>query len=76
MAASHHMVEHDVARIAQISRNFKACQIIEVTNKRTIMWCPDLHCAKNLAIRINADGYQYDIRKGMKSDAYYVQAWY
>ncbi len=76
MAASHQMVAHDVQRIESI---VKACvfpEIVEVTNKRTIVWCPDHHCAKQLALRINAEGYQYEIRRGLKTDSVYLQAWY
>ncbi len=76
MSASHEMVAHDVARIACIARSFVATEVVEVTNKRTIMWCPDIHCARSLAIRIGSNGYQYELRKGLKTDAYYVQAFY
>lgn len=76
MAASHQMVAPDVARIEHLVRECAFPEIIEVTNKRTIMWCPDHHCAKVLALRIKQDGYQYEIRRGLKTNAVYVQAWY
>lgn len=76
MAASHQMVAHDVARIERIARQFKATEIVEVTNKRTIMWCPDHLCAKSLAIQIQHEGFTYDIKPGLKTSAWYVQAFY
>ena len=76
MAASHQMVAPDVERISQIVRNFVASEVVEITNKRMIMWCPDLHCAKQLAIRIRGNGYHYEVKPGNKSAAWYVQAFY
>lgn len=76
MAASHQMVAPDVERISQIVRNFKATEIVETTNKRMIMWCPDLHCAKQLAVRIKGNGYQFEVKQGLKTPAWYVQAFY
>ena len=76
MSASHVMVAPDVACINNIVRNFKATEVVETTNKRMIMWCPDLHCARQLALRIKDNGYFYEIRRGLKSASYYVQAFY
>lgn len=76
MAASHWMVAPDVERIESIVRNFKVSEVVETTNKRMIMWCPDLHCAKSLAIRISRAGYQYEVKQGLKTRAWYVQAFY
>ena len=76
MAASHEMVTPDVLCISNIVRNFKATQVVETTNKRMIMWCPDHHCAKTLAVRISQAGYHYELRQGMKTAAWYVQAFY
>lgn len=76
MSASHEMVAYDVQRIESIARNFKATEIVEVTNKRTILWCPDLLCAKNLAIRISQEGFAYQLKPGLQTSAWYVQAFY
>lgn len=76
MSASPWMVAPDIARIEQIAKECQFPEVIDTTNKRTIMWCPNYHCAKVLALRIKQDGYVYEIRQGLKSKAYYVQAWY
>jgi len=76
MSLSHEMVAPDVRCISNIVRDFKATQVVETTNKRMVMWCPDQICAKNLAIRIDRNGYQYEIRKGLKSNSWYVQAFF
>jgi hypothetical protein len=76
MAASHEMVAPDVECISKIVRNFSASEVVETTNKRMIMWCPDLHCAKSLAIRIRRAGYHYEVKQGLKTPNWYVQAFY
>lgn len=76
MSLSHEMVAPDVARLKSIARSFGNVEVAKVTNKRIILWCPDLYSAKNLAMCIKQDGYYYEIKKGLKSSAWYVQAFY
>ena len=76
MAASPWMVQPDIDRIEKIVKSFVASEVVETTNKRMIMWCPDLHCAKTLAIRIKQEGYYYEIKQGLKTSNWYVQAFY
>ena len=79
MAASHHHVEHLVARIEQIVNQADfilphiGAEVFEVTNKRVFIWCPDRVSSKNLALRITNEGYALEIRKGLKTSAYYIQ---
>ena len=79
MAASHQMVESSVARIEQLVRqqdvmfDHIGAQVIEVTNKRVFIWCPDRVASRNLALRINNEGFTLEVRKGLKSQAYYIQ---
>lgn len=79
MAASHHQVAPLVERIERIvnQADFTLphidAQVIEVTNKRVFIWCPDKVSSKNLAIRITDQGYALEVRKGLKTSAYYIQ---
>lgn len=79
MAASHHQVAPLVDRINRIvaQADFTlphiGAEVIEVTNKRVFIWCPDNVASRNLAFRINDAGYALEIRKGLKSSAYYIQ---
>ena len=75
MSASFWMVQPDIDHISRMVKDFGA-EIVQETNKRIIMWCPDLHCAKSLAVRIHQAGYHYELKQGMKTDAWYVQAFY
>lgn len=76
MAASHWMVAPDIEHIEHIAREIGNVSVVETTNKRIVLWCPTLYCARNLAINIKREGYYYQIRKGLKTDAWYVQAFY
>lgn len=79
MAASHRQVAPLVARIERLVKQadnslpHPDTEVIEVTNKRVFIWCPDKVSSKNLAIRINDNGFALEIRKGLKSNAYYIQ---
>lgn len=79
MAASHHQVAPLVERINRIVDQADfilphiGAQVIETTNKRVWIWCPDKVASKNLAIRIRGEGYALEVRKGLKTSAYYIQ---
>lgn len=79
MAASHHQVAPLVARIERLVKQADftlphiGAEVFEVTNKRVFIWCPDKIASKNLAFRLNDDGFALEIRKGLKSNAYYIQ---
>lgn len=79
MAASHHQVASLVDRIermvkqADIAYPHPDSQVFEVTNKRVFIWCPDKVASRNLAFRLNDEGFALEIRKGLKSQAYYIQ---
>lgn len=79
MAASHHHVAPLVDRIERIVNQADftlphiGAEIFEVTNKRVFIWCPDRVASKNLAFRITNEGYALEVRKGLKTSAYYIQ---
>lgn len=79
MAASHRMVEPLVSRLEQLVNQadftlpHPDAQIFEVTNKRVFIWCPDRVSSKNLSLRIKNEGYSLEVRKGLKTSAYYIQ---
>lgn len=79
MAASHRMVEPLVTRLETLvsQQDFTLphldSQIFEVTNKRVFIWCPDKVSSRNLALRINNEGYALEVRKGLKTSSYYIQ---
>lgn len=79
MAASHHQVAPLVSRIESMVKQHDVmhdhcgAEVIEVTNKRVFIWCPDKVASRNLAFRLNDDGFALEIRKGLKSNAYYIQ---
>lgn len=75
MAASPWMVQPDIDRITRIAKEFGA-EIVRETNKRIVMWCPALCTAKQIALHIKRDGYQYEIKRGNKTSAWYLQAFY
>ena len=75
MAASHEMVKPDVEAIEHCVRLFRSSKVIEVTNKRIIIKCPDHQVALNLATQIRHRGYAYDLKKGRHTNAMYIQAW-
>lgn len=79
MAASHHQVAPLVERIERIVNQADftlphvGAEVFEVTNKRVFIWCPDRVSSKNLAFRINSEGYALEVRKSLKTSAYYIQ---
>lgn len=79
MAASHEQVAPLVSRIERLVKQYdvafdhEGSQVIEVTNKRVFIWCPDKVASRNLAIRINDQGFALEVRKGLKTSAYYIQ---
>ncbi len=75
MSASPWMVQPDIDHITKMVKDFGA-EVVQETNKRIIMWCPTLYCAKQVALHIKRDGYHYEIKQGNKSKAWYVQAFY
>ena len=75
MAASFWMVQPDIDYITNIVKEFGA-EVIQETNKRIITWCPTLYCAKQIAIHIKREGYQYEIKQGNKTPAWYIQVFY
>lgn len=76
MSASPWMVQPDIDRLTSIANHFQATEVVEVTNKRMVLWCPTLANAKSLALQIKDGGFHYLIRKGLKTDSWYVQAVY
>jgi hypothetical protein len=76
MALSHDMVAQDVEHIEAIARGFGNVEVALCTNKRIVLWCPEHYTAKNLAINLRREGYHYEIKQGLKSSAWYVQAYY
>ena len=51
MSASPWMVQPDIDHISRIVKDFGA-EVVQETNKRIIMWCPTLYCAKLIALHI------------------------
>lgn len=77
MATSFQQLEPLLSKLDKAAKLFKvSTEVIEQTNKRTIFWCADKNVARNLAFRINDEGFALEIRKGLKSNSYYVQAFY
>lgn len=75
MAASHEMVAPKVEAIEQVVHRFTSSQVVEVTNKRIIIRCPNKTISRRLGSLINNLGYPIEIQKGRVSDAMYIQAW-
>ena len=80
MAASHHHVAPLVERIERLVAQqdlmfpHEHAEILEVTNKRVIIYCGDREASRNLALRINGEGYALEVRKGLKTPSnYYMQ---
>lgn len=79
MAASHQQVAPLVDRLNRIVAQADfilphiGAEVIEVTNKRVFIWCPDKVASRNLAIRIRGEGYSLEVRKGLKTSSYYIQ---
>jgi hypothetical protein len=79
MAASHQQVAPLVSRVERLVKqqdvafDHVGAEVIEVTNKRVFIWCPDKVASRNLAFRLNDEGFALEIRKGLKSQAYYIQ---
>ena len=79
MAASHQQVAPLVSRIEclvkqqDVAFDHVGATVIEVTNKRVFIWCPDQVASRNMAFRLNNEGFALEIRKGLKSQAYYIQ---
>lgn len=80
MAASHHQVAPHVSRIEAIVAQqdlmlpHQEAEVLEVTNKRVIIFCGTRESSRNLALRINDEGYALEVRKGLKDpDNYYMQ---
>lgn len=76
MALSHDMVAQDVEHIEAIARSFGNVEVALCTNKRIVLWCPDLYSAKAIALNIRHAGYHYEIKQGLQSRNWYVQTCY
>lgn len=75
MAASHEMVAPKVEAIEQVVQRFTSSQVVEVTNKRIIIRCPNKTISRRLGFLINDLGHPIEIQKGRVSNAMYIQAW-
>ena len=75
MSASHAMVAPKVESIEQVVQRFTSSQVVEVTNKRIIIRCPNKTISRRLGNLINDLGHAIEIQKGKISNAMYIQAW-
>ena len=55
---------------------FKGSRVIVETNKRIVIKCPDMSVAETMARQIHRMGYPSDVRKGIRSNDGYIQAWF
>ncbi len=55
---------------------FKGSTVVVETNKRIVIKCPDVAVADTLARQIHRMGYPSDVRKGIRSNDGYIQAWF
>ena len=77
MSMSVWMIEPVLAELDGIKSRFSASvEEVEKTNKRTVYWCADKAVACNLVVNLRNKKYEVDLRKGLKSSAWYVQVYY
>ena len=55
---------------------FKGSKVVAETNKRIVIKCPDVSVAETMARQIHRMGYPSDVRKGIRSNDGYIQAWF
>lgn len=55
---------------------FKGSTVVVETNKRIVIKCPDVSVAETMARQIHRMGYPSDVRKGIRSNDGYIQAWF
>lgn len=76
MAASFEMTELVAQRLREVVRRIPQAAVIDETNKKGVIWCEDYRTAKLLRDRLSEDSFQIYIRKGLKTNHYYVAAYY
>ena len=55
---------------------FKGSTVVVETNKRIVIKCPDVSVAETMARQIHRRGYPSVVRKGIRSNDGYIQAWF
>ena len=76
MAASFEMTESAAQRLRDVVRRIPQAIVIDETNKKGVVWCEDYRTANILRDRLSEDDFQVHIRKGLKTNHYYVAAYY
>ena len=74
MSYSLDQTEHQAADIRNYVRGFSpTTDVVLETNKRSVVQCAHKHEAQNLAYNLRGMGYSTGIKKGLKSEYWYVQ---
>lgn len=76
MSASFDMVTDVADRLRDIVQHTAATALIYETNKRGVVWCDSYPVAKHLRAQCEREGYQVILRRGLKSQHYYLSAFY
>ena len=66
------MLDDELRMLKNTLRMFLDTSIVLVTNKKIVIRCPDDIEARGLVRTLHRDGYCVSMKKGLKTDRYYV----
>ena len=66
------MLDTDTKYLRTLLKMFLDTSIVLETNKKTVIRCPDDIEARGLLRSLHHDGYTAAMKKGLKTDSYYV----
>ena len=76
MAQGFTNVEEQIRHLQSIVACIDHTALIEETNKCGVIWCEDRYTANLVRLNAERDEYRVYMRKGLKSNHWYVSAYY